>query len=447
MHTAIIGAQWGDEGKGKIVDMLAEKHDVVVRYNGGANAGHTVVVGDKEIILHQVPSGAPQGKLCVIGNGCVVNPDRLEEELEALSAQGTPANLQISDRAHIITPYQLLLDVGLEIWKGRQNKKVGTTFQGIGTAYMAKAARTGLTFGELLESDDLVGRMGELHDFTKAFLSALGVFGEDVYSAMNKDDSAVRMSRGLRAYFEREMDFDKVVLTLKKHREMLRPMVNDISVLLADVDKNDLEILFEGAQGTLLDIDLGTYPYCTSSNPTIGGVFSGTGFGGVVDDRIGILKAYTTRVGEGGFPTELKDKTGVHIQTKGKEFGATTGRPRRVGWLDLVIGEYAARVNGLTELALTKLDVLDELDEIAVCTRYNVDGRPVRHFPASPRVLGRAEPFYQLFDGWKADTTKARSYHDLPPNAQEYISFIEHVLRLPVTYVSNGPKRDQVIVR
>ncbi|MCX6708500.1 MAG: adenylosuccinate synthase [Candidatus Woesearchaeota archaeon] len=447
MHTAIIGAQWGDEGKGKIVDMLAAEHDVVVRYNGGPNAGHTIVVGDKEIILHQVPSGAPQGKLCVIGNGCVVNPDRLDEELKQLSDNGTPANLQISERAHVITPYDLLLDVGLEIYKGRQGKRVGTTFQGIGPAYMLKAARTGLTFGELLETDNLAGRVQELHEFTKAVLSALGVSGEDVYSAMNKDDSAVRMSRGLRAYFEKEMEFRKVLDSLQGHREMLSPMVSDISVLLSEVDDNGLSILFEGAQGTLLDVDHGTYPYCTASNATVGGVFAGTGFGGRVDRRIGVLKAYTTRVGEGAFPTELKDETGAHIQKKGGEFGATTGRPRRVGWLDLVIGEYAARVNGLTELALTKLDVLDDLDEIAVCTRYSIDGKPVRRFPASPRLLSRAEPFYQVFGGWKADTTKAKSYADLPPNAQEYISFIEQVLRLPVKYVSNGPKRDQVIVR
>lgn len=447
MHTAIIGTQWGDEGKGKIVDMLAEEHDAVVRYNGGANAGHTVVVGDKEIILHQVPSGAPQGKLCIIGNGCVVNPDRLQEELEALSAQGTPANLQISERAHIITPYHLLLDVGMEIYKGKQGKRVGTTFQGIGPAYMLKAARTGITFGELVETDNLQARLFELHEFSRDFLSALHVSREDIAAAINKDDSAVRMSRGLRAYYDDDMNFSKVLNSMHNHRELLSPIVSDISVLLDDVDREGFKILFEGAQGTLLDVDLGTYPYCTSSNPTIGGVFSGTGFGGAVDKRIGILKAYTTRVGEGGFPTELKDETGANIQKKGREFGATTGRPRRVGWLDLVIGAYTARVNGLTELALTKLDVLDEMDRISVCTRYFMDGRQQRNFPASPKRLAGAAPFYMLFDGWKTDTSKAKTFADLPRNAQEYISFIEQTLRLPVTYVSNGPKRDEVIVR
>jgi len=454
-HTAVIGPQWGDEGKGKIVDMLAQKHDIVVRYGGGANAGHTVDVGNEEFVLHLVPCGAIYGKLNVIGNGCVINLDRLTEEINHLSTRGkemNPGNLKISGRAHITTPYKLLLDLAEEIVKAkRTGGAVGTTLQGIGPTYQFKVARTGIRmtdFVELLPSD-LEEKIGTIAEEVENRIKALGLEPCNISEAINSNDQTKRMTRALHPYLSSEtfLDRRKIMHSMIEHRERFAGFVTDISYFLSEQMKKGQRIMFEGAQGTLLDIDHGTYPHVTSSNTTIGGIFTGTGIYVDVPNRLGVMKAYTTRVGNGEFPTELKDEAGKRLQEKGAEFGATTGRARRCGWLDLVIGKYAVRVNGLNQLAMTKLDILDGEKDIQVCVAYELDGHQTDVFPASEAALARAKPVYQTLAGWMTDTSKARKFEDLPENARNLAIFVEQYLETPIKYISIGKERDQVIVR
>lgn len=453
--TAVIGMQWGDEGKGKIVDYLAENHDIVVRYAGGANAGHTVVVDREKFVLHLIPCGIVYGKKNVIGNGVVVNPDRLKEEINHLQSRNiavSPENLIIADRAQVITPYHLLLDLAEEIAKSRSTGgAIGTTMQGIGPGYQLKAARTGMRIIDVIEDsqNQLEERVNIFANEIVQKIKALDVTPNDIFATINKDERTKVMTKGFQTYLDKANYIKQalVLSTLLEHRNEFAPFVTDVSAFLSHHYNNDDSILFEGAQGTLLDIDHGTYPHVTSSNTTIGGVFTGTGFSGRIKHDIGVLKAYTTRVGNGEFPTELKDATGKRLQTRGNEFGATTGRPRRVGWLDLVIGTYAVRVNGHNEIAVTKLDVLDEEDTIQVCIAYEIDNKHIEQFPASERKLINAKPVYITLPGWKTNTSCVRTFDELPKNAQDYISFIENNLNVPVKYVSIGEKRDQVIIR
>jgi adenylosuccinate synthase len=467
-HTAVIGAQWGDEGKGKIVDMLAQKHDIVVRYAGGGNAGHTVVVDNEKFVLHLVPCGAVFGKMNIIGNGVVLNFDRLAEEFADLKTRGrelTKENFMISERAHVITPYHLLLDLAQEMVKGkRTGGEIGTTMQGIGPAYQAKMARNGMRFVDLLEDSnvELDTRIGIIAADTLSILGACGITPDDLYKEMNKNERRQKMTRGFQQYFDLNLcaDVEKpvgidnncvtlehVILSLRHHRDVFSQFITDASYILSEEDRKSKRILFEGAQGTLLDIDHGTYPHVTSSNTTLGGVYTGTGTCLPLEHKLGILKAYTTRVGNGAFPTELTDVVGKRLQEKGCEYGATTGRPRRCGNLDLVIAKYAVRVNGLNEIALTKLDVLDGEKKIPVCVAYDVGQSSTDIFPTSERALAKAKPVYKILPGWQKDTTKAREFSELPKNAQNFVNFVENYLGTHVKYISIGEKRDQVITR
>jgi adenylosuccinate synthase len=454
-HTAVVGDQWGDEGKGKIVDMLAQKHDVVVRFGGGGNAGHTVCAADEKYVLHLVPCGAVFGKLNIIANGVVLNYDRLAEEVADLKSKGkelTKENFIISERAHVITPYHLLLDLAEEIVKSkRTGGAVGTTMQGIGPGYQLKMARTSMRVVDLMEDSNVeLGHRAEaLEVDVLTRIAAMQLVPQDIFDAMNKDERAQKMTRGFLPYFDGHsfVNMGKVIDSLRQHRDNFSQFVQDISYVLSQQDQKGKRILFEGAQGTLLDIDHGTYPHVTSSNTTMGGVHTGTGTYLPLEHRLGILKAYTTRVGNGVFPTELTDDVGKRLQEKGCEYGATTGRPRRCGNLDLVIAKYAVRVNGLNEIALTKLDVLDGEKEIPVCVAYDMGGHTTDIFPTSERTLAKAKPVYKTLPGWQKDTTGAREFSELPENARNFVKFVEEQLDTHVKYISIGEKRDQVITR
>ncbi len=416
----IVGAQWGDEGKGKVTDYLARQAHLVVRYQGGNNAGHTVVAGGREFRLHLIPSGILYpDKICVIGNGMVVDPEVLFEELDAFIAQGVEtARLYISDRAHLLLPYHLRLDEVEE--ESRGEERIGTTRRGIGPAYADKVARSGLRTGELTEPgwEARVARM--VREKNRIFERLYGVPG-----------------------FQPE----QVVEDLKPYVERLRPYLTDTSLILAGALAQEKNILFEGAQGTMLDLDHGTYPFVTSSTPTAGGACHGSGVGpAAVSLVLGVSKAYLTRVGAGPFPTELEGSQCEEIRQKGREFGTTTGRPRRCGWLDLVMLRYAARVNGMGGLIITKLDVLDSLPEIRLCTAYRAKGKVITEFPASLRLLRECEPVYEELEGWREDTSRARRERDLPPAARRFLQRIAELTGIPVVMVSVGPDREQSIV-
>ncbi|NPV29475.1 MAG: adenylosuccinate synthase [Firmicutes bacterium] len=416
----IVGAQWGDEGKGKVTDYLARRADLVVRYQGGNNAGHTVVVGSREFRLHLIPSGILYpDKICVIGNGMVIDPEVLFQELDAFRAQGLEtARLYISDRAHLLLPYHLRLDELEEESRGKE--RIGTTRRGIGPAYVDKVARSGLRVGELLEPDWEARLSQMVREKNRIFERLYGVPG-----------------------FKPE----QIVAWLEPYVERLRPYLVDTSLVLAEALAEGRNILFEGAQGTMLDVDHGTYPYVTSSSPTAGGVCTGAGVGPTaVSLVLGVCKAYLTRVGEGPFPTELKGAQCDEIRERGREFGTTTGRPRRCGWLDLVMVRYAARVNGLGGLIITKLDVLDSLPEIRLCTAYRAGGKVITEFPASLRVLQECEPVYEVFEGWQQDTSRARREEELPPAARRFLDRIAVLTGIPVVMVSVGPDREQTVV-
>jgi len=431
-HSAVVGLQWGDEGKGKIVDLLTASHDVVVRYNGGANAGHSVVVDGQRYALHLIPSGIlNQTKLCVIGNGVVVDPEKLLEEIEGLRSRGVAvgANLKISDRAHVVMPYHKEHDAALErvlserAATGGSDFSIGTTRRGIGPAYADKVHRsTAIRVGDLLDPPRLERRLDVICRIRGAELAALGV------QAPPLDP---------RALGQRAVELGRA----------LSPHVTDTAYLLHDCLKDGRRILFEGANACLLDIDHGTYPYVTSSSTATSGIHSGTGVpGGHVSRVVGIMKAYTTRVGAGPFPTELLDATGERIRQRGREYGTTTGRPRRCGWLDLVAVRYSAMICGATELAVMLLDVLSGLETLEVCTEYRLpDGRTTRRFIPDGERLADATPVFQRMAGWQEEITHVAGRSSLPGAARAYLDLIERETGLPVRIVSVGPDRSQTL--
>jgi len=422
-NTVVVGTQWGDEGKGKIVDLLSEHADYVVRFQGGNNAGHTMVVNGKEIISHLIPSGIIQQKKCFIGNGVVVDPFVLLDEIDYLIANNidvSPEMLKISNRAHLIMPYHQEIDKAREEKKGKD--KIGTTGRGIGPCYEDKATRRGIRFCDLLDLD---------------------LFKEKVVSILEEKNFY------LEHYFKvGTIDPGRVIDQVLKIRDRLLPYIADVSVALhAGIDGNKT-ILFEGAQGTHLDIEHGTYPFVTSSSTVSGNAANGSGVGpGALDEIIGIVKAYTTRVGAGPFPTELFDDIGDKIQKTGSEFGATTGRKRRCGWLDMVVLKNAVRLNSLTGLAITKLDVLDDLDEIKICTGYEFQGKIIHDFPAEIKVLAQCTPEYEVHPGWKQNTSKIKEYEALPENAKKYLDRIVALTDVSIKIVSVGPGREATILK
>lgn len=418
----VVGAQWGDEGKGKIIDLLTEKADIVARYQGGHNAGHTVVVGRDEFILHLIPSGIlHKGKLCIIGNGVVVDPAALIEEMDGLERRGIEigSNLIISSNAHLIMPYHKALDIASEKLKG--NKKIGTTGRGIGPAYADKISRCGIRMGDLLYPELFRERLSEISAEANFLL-------EKFYHAPLVNHEAV---------FHEYMGYAE---RLKKH-------IMDTAHILNEAIKKKKRILAEGAQGTHLDVDHGTYPFVTSSNATSGGACTGLGIGpNAVTEVIGIVKAYTTRVGSGPFPTELKDATGELLRERGKEYGATTGRPRRCGWVDTLVIRHSVRVNGFTSIALTKLDVLDTLDEIKICVGYEYKGRVYEEMPSDLYILENCTPRYITMPGWKQTTIGIRKYDHLPKKAQMYIEKVCRLCGVKPTIISTGARRDETII-
>ena len=421
-NVVIVGTQWGDEGKGKIVDLLAENADFVVRFQGGNNAGHTMVVGGEKFIFHLVPSGILQGKTCAIGNGVVVDPGVLLEELDRLGSRGiavNPQNFMISERAHIIMPYHKAVDTARENFKG--DKKIGTTGRGIGPAYEDKATRRGIRFSDLMDTE---------------------VFAEKVNTILDEKNFY------LKNYLSSDnLEAESIIRQYTEYAEKLAPYVTNISVVLDRAVKKGQQILFEGAQGTHLDIDHGTYPYVTSSNTLAGNACCGAGVGPKkIDDVIGIVKAYTTRVGMGPFPSELLDDIGDKIQEKGAEFGATTGRRRRCGWLDTVLLRNAVRLNGLSSVAITKLDVLGAIDSLKVCTGYDYKGEQLDDFPASLNVLADCKPIYETLPGWLEDISNIKNFDDLPHNVKNYLKRVEELIETPISIVSVSPERDATMV-
>ena len=417
-RTVVVGAQWGDEGKGKLVDVIAERADWVVRYQGGANAGHTVHIGEKSFVLHQIPSGILHpGVRCAIGNGVVLDPDTLMSEIDELVEDGVDVEgrLYVSDRAHLVLPYHKLVD-----GESSASKEIGTTGRGIGPAYEDKVARRGVRVLDLR------------HPARLRQLVERGV--EHANAQLEHGKSGKRVS------------VEETLALLERLAPRLLGLAEDVGLVMHRAQKGGAAILLEGAQGSLLDIDHGTYPFVTSSNTTSGGAAVGAGVAPTTLDAVlGVVKAYTTRVGNGPMPTELDAPLGEEMRRLGNEFGATTGRPRRCGWFDAVVVRYAARVNGLTGLAVTKLDVLDTFDKLAICTGYEVDGEVHTEFPGDVAALEKLVPRYEWFDGWKRPTNEARRLSQLPGAARRYIDRIEELCETPISYVSVGTRRDQII--
>ncbi|MDR3708867.1 MAG: adenylosuccinate synthase [Capsulimonadaceae bacterium] len=421
-NTVVVGAQWGDEAKGKIIDCLAHDKDLVVRWGGGSNAGHTVCVGDQEYKLHLVPAGILNGNtLNVVADGVVIDPAGIVEELTSLKARGVSCtNLKISGNAHVILPYHRLFDQLEEKRKGE--KAIGTTGRGIGPAYQDKAARIGIRMRDFCDPKIFPVRLAQILDIKNEILVKL--YGVEPLVA------------------------DQIVEQYREFALFLKPYVDDTALVVARAAKSGKSVLFEGAQGTLLDIDLGTYPYVTSSHPSAGGATIGTGLGPTqIDQIIGVAKSYTTRVGAGAFPTELLDDTGNLIRERGREYGTTTGRPRRCGWLDGVALHYASLVNGLTSLSLMHLDVLSGFDEVKICMQYSFDGRSIEDFPSDQERLSRCTPIYKTLQGWKDDVSEAKTYDELPENVKKFVETVEKVAGVPVTILSVGRRRDQTIFR
>jgi len=419
MNIAVLGAQWGDEGKGKIVDLLTPNFSIVARYQGGHNAGHTVYANGRKFVLRLLPSGIlHQGVTCIIGNGVVIDPQALFAEIDEIEGAGIPVGdrLVISDKAHLILPYHRELDLLSEARRGE--RKIGTTSRGIGPAYEDKIARRGVRVGDLANPDSLAEAI------------------------RHNVDARNRLIK------ESTMDWKQVHDDLKRSWERMRRWVADVSVVLDKARREGKSIMFEGAQGTLLDIDHGTYPYVTSSNATIGGVCTGLGVGPrAIDGVLGVAKAYTTRVGEGPLPTELTGELGNRLRESGQEFGAVTGRPRRCGWYDAVAVRYAVRVNGLDALALTKLDVLDGLPELQVCTGYRLRGAVIEDMPGDLAQFSACEPIYETIGGWSQPTAGVRKYQDLPAEARAYIARIEEITGVPAAVLSTGSAREDTIIR
>ncbi|HEV8263860.1 MAG TPA: adenylosuccinate synthase [Gemmatimonadales bacterium] len=426
--VVVVGAQWGDEGKGKIVDVLAERADLVVRYQGGANAGHTVNTGATEFVLHQIPSGILQGAVCVVGNGVVLDPEQLFAELDALAAKGvrTEHKLYISDRAHLTLPFHKLLDRARE-----KREQIGTTGRGIGPTYEDKYGRRGIRVGDLrnlARTQELVRTRVEA---ANAMLGLLGGGGGGGGSGRGSGERA---------------NAEEHVRLLERLAPRLLPLAVDAGRVVWEALERGESVLLEGAQGALLDVDHGTYPYVTSSNTTAGGAAVGVGIGPTaIDAVLGVVKAYTTRVGNGPLPTEAAPEVAERIRKLGGEFGATTGRPRRCGWFDAVVVRYAVRINGLTGLAVTKLDVLDTFAEIPVCVGYRLDGETVDSMPADVERIGRVEPIYETLPGWQKGLSEVRRLADLPPAARAYVDRLQDLAGAPVRYVSVGTRRDQII--
>lgn len=416
----VVGAQWGDEGKGKIIDVLSEKMDMVLRYQGGANAGHTVYVGEIKYVLHLIPSGILRdGVNCIIGGGVVLDPQAFMDELGVLDKAGInyKDRLYISPRAHIIFPYHKKLDAQSESSKGK--KSIGTTGRGIGPAYADKYNRLGIRAIDLLDFETCDAKIRENLKM-KNFL--------------------------LKNYYNAEAEsIERTINFAKEYAEKLKPFIKETLPLIHDYQKNGKPILVEGAQGALLDIDYGSFPFVTSSHPVAGGAFIGSGIAPVKSEITGVLKAYLTRVGNGPFPTELDDEDGEKLGRIGHEFGATTGRPRRCGWLDLVAAKYSAQINGLTNLALTKLDVLSEFETIKVCTVYKHKGETIEWLPADQNVFAGLKPEYKELKGWNCSIENCKTYDELPQKAKDYIKYIEDFLDVPVKYISVGQRRDQII--
>ena len=416
--VVVVGAQWGDEGKGKLVDVLAERADLVVRYQGGANAGHTVVIGDTQFILRQIPSGILHpGVTCVVGNGVVLDPETFFGELDQLASRGidTAGRIFVSDRAHLVLPYHKLLDAASE-----RSQKIGTTGRGIGPAYEDKYGRRGVRVTDLRRLDCARPLLDERVARANRLLEMLG--GSERASV------------------------EEHVALLERLAPRLLPLTADAGLLVYRAIREGRRVLLEGAQGSLLDVDHGTYPYVTSSNTTAGGATVGAGIGPtLIHDVLGVVKAYTTRVGNGPLPTEAESPHGERLRELGGEFGAVTGRPRRCGWFDATVVRYAARVNGLTGLAVTKLDVLDSFAEIPVCTGYRLDGERCDEMPAEVEALGRVQPVYEVLTGWSRSTGAVRRLADLPSEARAYLDRLEALSGVPVRYVSVGTRRDQII--
>lgn len=417
----VVGAQWGDEGKGKITDYLAQMAEVVVRYQGGNNAGHTVEVDNKKYKLHLIPSGIlSEDKPCIIGNGVVIDPKAILEEIDYLHKNNIKTdNLTISDRAHVIMPYHKIIDALSEESLG--DNKIGTTKKGIGPAYMDKTQRTGIRIVDLLNKDNFAKKL-------KVNLAEKNKLLKLIY---NSD----------------ELNFDAIYEEYMDYALRLKPYVKDTSVDVYKYIKENKKVLFEGAQGTLLDLDFGTYPYVTSSHPGSGGVATGVGIGpNYIQGVIGVVKAYTTRVGEGPFPTELNDEIGEFIREKGNEYGTTTGRARRCGWFDGIIVKFAVRINGLTSMAITKLDTLSGINKLKICTGYEYNGRIIREFPADLDELALFRPIYEEFEGWEEDISKCTTYDELPLNTKKYISAIEEIAGVPASILSVGANRNNTII-
>ncbi len=423
MNTVIVGTQWGDEGKGKIIDILSRKADIIVRFQGGNNAGHTVVVNEQQFILHLIPSGIlHKKKICVIGNGVVIDPQVLLEEIASLKRKGIDidSNLKISDQVHLIFPYHKIIDRLRE--SKRKAHKIGTTGRGIGPCYADKVSRCGIRLVDLLDKD---------------------VFREKLKSTLSEKNEIFR-----KIYHHHGFSFQKIYQEYLNYAKEIRKYAFDCTQFLNTAIKDGKSILFEGAQGTVLDVDFGTYPYVTSSNATAGGACIGTGVSPVdIDKIIGVAKAYTTRVGRGPFPTQFPQGLMDKVRRKGREFGATTGRPRRCGWFDAVIVGRAITVNHLKEIAVTKLDVLDGLKKIKICTAYKYRDEIYRNFPASIRVLKNCQPLYEEHPGWLKCTSSVIQFSDLPLNARRYIKRLERLLQIKVSMISVGSEREQIIRR
>jgi adenylosuccinate synthase len=419
--TILVGSQWGDEGKGKIVDLLSENYPIVARYQGGANAGHTVEIGDDKYILHLIPSGILRADvICVIGSGVVIDPIALLEEIDLLEKNNisVKGRLFISHNAHLIMPYHKLLDSINESGKN----KIGTTGRGIGPCYIDKYARKGIRINDLLDRNLLAQKI-----------------------RMNLDEKNLLLKN---IYGKDELNVEEMIEQYEEFDKAIDPYIKDVPAFLNNAITEGKSILLEGAQGALLDVDFGTYPFVTSSNPTSGGACTGTGIPpNKITNVIGIVKAYTTRVGEGPFPTELLDATGEKLRKVGSEFGATTGRPRRCGWFDAPLVKYSQMVNGIDSVAITKLDVLDHFEEIQVCTAYEYEGHILKNFPTDPAKLNSVKPIYTTLPGWNSDTTKCESYNDLPQITKNYLDFIAKEACIKIDIISVGPKRKQTFYK
>lgn len=418
----VLGAQWGDEGKGKIVDLLSQEADFAVRYQGGANAGHTLKFDDTTVVLHLIPSGIFHNQCkCIIGNGVVIDPTALVEEIESLQQMGVELEnrLFISETAHVILNYHKVLDQVKEAHRGDQ--AIGTTGRGIGPAYVSKVSRVGIRMMDLLDEATLRDRVAQNL--------------KDINSALDC------------IYGEEQLKIEPILEEVTAAAEKLRPYIHNTSRLLHQALRENKQVLLEGAQGTMLDVDHGTYPYVTSSSPTSGGACIGTGIPPTSIDKVmGITKAYCTRVGNGPFPSELHNEEGEQLRKEGHEFGATTGRPRRCGWIDLVALKYAVDVNGINELAITKMDVLDHFEELKVCTAYNLNGEEIDYFPLQVEDLQKVEPAFRSFKGWNTSTRECKNYEELPEIAREYLDFIQDYIGVKLTILSNGPKRSETMV-